>query len=41
MKLGEIANVSIGILVNREVSEEGEYEYKIFNLKNYEEKQEI
>ena len=40
MKLGEIANVSIGILVNREISEEGEHEYQIFNLKNYEEKRE-
>lgn len=40
MKLEEIANVSIGILVNRETSENGKYEYPIFNLKNYEEKQE-
>lgn len=40
MKLEEIANVSIGILLNREVSEDGKYEYKVFNLKNYEEKQE-
>lgn len=39
MKLEEVANVSIGILVNREISEDGKYEYPIFNLKNYEEKQ--
>lgn len=39
MKLEEIANISIGILVNREISEDGKYEYPIFNLKNYEEKQ--
>ena len=39
MKLGEMAEVSIGILMNREVSEYGNYEYKVFNLKNYEEKQ--
>lgn len=39
MKLEEVANVSIGILVNREISEDGKYEFPIFNLKNYEEKQ--
>ena len=40
MKLEEVANISIGILVNREISKNGKYEYPIFNLKNYEEKQE-
>ena len=39
MKLEEVANVSIGILVNREISENGEYQYPVFNLKNYEDKQ--
>ena len=40
MKLEEIANVSIGILVHRESVENGKYQYKIFNLNNYEENQE-
>ena len=38
MKLEEIANISIGILVNREEREDGEYIYNLFNLKKYEEK---
>ena len=41
MKLEEIANVSIGILVHRESVENGKYQYKIFNLNNYEENQEF
>lgn len=40
MKLEEIADVSIGILANREIVENGKYEYKMFHLKNYEEEQE-
>ena len=40
MKLEEVASVSIGILVNREMSEKGKYEYSIFSLKDYEDKQE-
>ena len=40
MKLEEIANVSIGISVHRESVENGKYQYKIFNLNNYEENQE-
>ena len=40
MKLEEIANVSIGILVHRESVENGKYKYKIFNLNNYEENKE-
>lgn len=39
MKLEEVAEVSIGILVGREISEEGNHNYKVFNLRNYEEKQ--
>lgn len=37
MKLGEIANVSIGILTKRECDERGKNEYALFSLKNYEE----
>lgn len=40
MQLEKIANISIGILASREIREEGKYTYKMFNLKNYEEKQE-
>lgn len=40
MKLEEIADLSIGILTNREVTQTGQYEYKLFNLKSYEEKKE-
>lgn len=40
MKLEEVANVFIGILVNRETTENGRYEYQIFNMKDYEEKRE-
>lgn len=39
MKLGEIADVSIGILVNREQKEIGKNIYGLFNLKQYEENQ--
>ena len=35
MKLEEVSQVSIGILTSREVTEIGENEYKLFNLKNY------
>lgn len=41
MKLEEIAQVSIGVLASREISRGGENEYKMFNLKNYDEKQEF
>lgn len=37
MKLGEIAKVSIGIVVNRENDDNGQFTYKLFSLKNYEE----
>lgn len=40
MKLEDVANISIGILTSREKNQYGEYEYKIFNLKNYDEKEE-
>lgn len=40
MKLEEIANISIGITVNREKDENGKNTYKLFSLKNYEENQE-
>jgi restriction endonuclease S subunit len=40
MKLGEIAKISIGVLLNREGDKEGKLRYKLFNLKNYEEKDE-
>ena len=35
MKLGDISNIFIGVLINREISGFGEYQYKLFNLKNY------
>lgn len=35
MKLEDISNISIGVLTSRELNNSGEYEYKIFNLKNY------
>lgn len=37
MELDKIATVIIGILVNREANDEGQYKYNLFNLKNYEE----
>lgn len=40
MRLKEIAQVTIGILVNREKDDNAEKVYKLFSLKNYEEKQE-
>lgn len=39
MKLEEVSDISIGILTSREKNQFGEYEYKIFNLKNYDEKE--
>lgn len=36
MKLEKIANISIGIMQNREEKKDGQLEYKIFNIKNYE-----
>ena len=41
MKLEEIADIFIGILAKREKEEKGENSYKLFSLKNYEEKQEF
>lgn len=35
MKLEDISNISIGVLTSRELNNLGEYEYKMFNLKNY------
>lgn len=40
MKLEEIAEVSIGILTNREARAEGDYKYKLFNIKEYDQKEE-
>lgn len=40
MELEKISNVSIGILVNREQKKDGKNIYKLFNLKQYEEKKE-
>lgn len=40
MKLEEVAQVSIGVLASREISKVGENEYRIFNLKNYDAKEE-
>ena len=40
MKLEEVSQVSIGILTSREVTEIGENEYKLFNLKNYDNQEE-
>lgn len=37
MKLGEIAEIMIGILTKRESDEEGENSYLLFSLKSYEE----
>lgn len=39
MKLEDVSAISIGILTSREKNQFGEYEYKIFNLKNYDEKE--
>lgn len=41
MKLEEIAQVMIGVLVKREKSEDGNYSYPLFSLKNYEENEEF
>lgn len=38
MKLGQLAEVIIGVLVSREKNIEGSNQYKLFNLKSYEEK---
>lgn len=38
MKLEQLADVIIGVLVNREKNVEGDYEYSLFNLKAYEER---
>lgn len=40
MKLEEIALIQIGVLSKREEDKNGENSYKLFSLKNYEEKQE-
>ena len=40
MKLDDIAEVNIGILLNREIKNEGNNPYKIFNLKQYDENEE-
>lgn len=37
MKLCEMANVSMGILLSREKHEKGQRQYKLFDIKNYEE----
>ena len=36
MKLEDLTEISIGILVKRERKETGENRYKLFSLKNYE-----
>ena len=38
MKLGEIAELMIGVLTKREQEENGKNTYKVFSLKNYEDK---
>ena len=40
MKLCEMANVSMGILLSREKHEKGQRQYKLFDIKNYEENKE-
>ena len=40
MKLEELAQVMIGILTKREMDEKGKNRYRLFSLKNYEEKKE-
>ncbi len=40
MKLEELAQVMIGILTKREIDEKGKNRYRLFSLKNYEEKKE-
>lgn len=40
MKLENISEVFIGILTSREISDFGEYQYKIFNIKNYDSNEE-
>lgn len=40
MKLEDISDMSIGVLTSRELYDVGQYEYKIFNIKNYDEHQE-
>ena len=39
MELEELAEVYIGVLVNRETKADGQYTYTLFNLKSYEKKQ--
>lgn len=39
MKLEDISNISIGVLTSRELNQLGKYEYKLFNLKNYDTKE--
>ena len=41
MKLEELAQVMIGILTKREMDEKGKNRYRLFSLKNYEEKKRI
>ena len=36
MELEELAEVYIGVLVNRETKADGQYTYTLFNLKSYE-----
>ncbi len=38
MQLENISKIKIGILTSRELNEKGENKYKLFNLKNYDEK---
>ena len=40
MKLQEVSEVSIGVLLNREDVTDGHIEYNVFNIKNYEENKE-
>lgn len=35
MKLENIAEVFIGVLTSREITNSGQYQYKMFNIKNY------
>ena len=40
MKLGEVADITIGVLLNREKNINGEEQYKLFSIKKYEENEE-
>ncbi len=40
MRLEDISEILIGVLLNREIRKDGEIKYKLFNLKSYEEKEE-